>query len=91
MEQERKHLYSRGTLEEAFSQLMKNCIDIQIETNDDETEYIITAYHHDGQYQVKTIKLPSIVYDEYKSWLNGYPSIFARLETEEEFWKNILN
>lgn len=85
------NIYIAGeTLEDAVSQLMKNCIDIKIETNNEETEYIITAYHHDGQYQVKAIKLPSVVYDEYQSWLNGYPSIFARLETEEEFWKEIL-
>lgn len=85
------NIYIAGeTLEEAVSQLMENCIDIQIETNNDETEYRITAYHHDGQYLVKAIKLPSIVFDEYNSWLNGYPSIFARLETEEEFWQEIL-
>lgn len=85
------NIYIAGeTLEDAVSQLIENCTDIQIKTNDDESEYRITAYHHDGQYQVKAVKLPSIIFNKYNSWLNGYPSVFARLETEEEFWKEIL-
>lgn len=84
-------IYIAGeTLEEAVSQLIENCTDIKIETNNEGTEHVFTAYHHDGQYYVKAIKLPSIAFDEYQLWLNGYPSIFARLETEKEFWQEIL-
>lgn len=85
------NIYIAGeTLEEAVSQLIENCTDIKIETNDNKTEYEITAYHHDGQYHVKAIKLPSMIFDEYESWRDGYPSIYDRFETEAEFWQEIL-
>lgn len=83
-------IYIAGvSLEEAVSQLMEGCTDIKIEADDD-NKYFITAYHHDGQYHVQAIRIPSIAYDEYQSWLEGYPSIFARLETEKDFWEAIL-
>lgn len=82
-------IYIAGeSLEEAVNQLIEGCTDIKIEADDD--NYFITAYHHDGQYHVQAIRIPSIAYDEYQSWLEGYPSIFARLETEKEFWEEIL-